>query len=117
MSSENAATAARSSTDWYPSSPLDRAKMNRWSEEAAQEIANSVTWTENGAFLDILRAAAVIRAAHAMEFGGEWEYCKPCDAAEYWNGSEWEPIGMASVGKFERQVISRNHRRRVRVDG
>ena len=42
-------------------SPMDRAKLNKWSEEAARQIANYVTWTEDGAFLDIQRAAAITR--------------------------------------------------------
>jgi hypothetical protein len=44
-------------------SPMDRAKKNRWSEKIAQEIASRcLRWTENGAFLDIQRAAAIVRA-------------------------------------------------------
>ena len=96
-------------------SPMDKAKANRWSELAAQEIASRcLYWHEHGATLDVQRAAAIIRAAHAMQFGGEWEYCKPCDASEFWTGEEWKPIGMAYPrGAFQRQTISQRHRRRV----
>ncbi len=100
-----------------PVSPLATAKARKWSEDAAQDIARRcLYWTENGATLDIQRTAAIIRTAHSMEFGGEWEYCKPCEASEFWNGAEWKPIGMAAV-KTERQVRSHNHRRRVHIVG
>jgi len=52
-------------------SPMDIAKRNRWSEKIAQEIAGQcMRWTENGAFLDIQRAAAIIRAG-VLEKTGE----------------------------------------------
>ena len=46
-----------------PLSPMDIAKRNRWSEKLAQRIASQcLRWTEDGAVLDIQRAAAIIRA-------------------------------------------------------
>ena len=49
-------------------SPMDRAKRNRWSEQIAQQIARDcLRWTENGAFLDIQRAAAIVRAGQAIK--------------------------------------------------
>jgi predicted TIM-barrel fold metal-dependent hydrolase len=51
---------------------MDRAKRNRWSEQIAQQIARDcLQWTENGAFLDIQRTAAIVRAGQAMrpQFG------------------------------------------------
>jgi hypothetical protein len=53
-------------------SPMDRAKRNRWSEQIAQQIARDcLRWTENGAFLDIQRTAAIVRAGQALrpQFG------------------------------------------------
>lgn len=48
-------------------SPMDRAKRNRWSEQIAQQIARDcMRWTENGSFLDIQRAAAIVRAGQAL---------------------------------------------------
>jgi hypothetical protein len=53
---------------WRQSSPMDIAKRNRWSEQIAQQIARDyMRWTENGAFLDIQRTAAVIRSVRAMQ--------------------------------------------------
>lgn len=49
-------------------SPMDRAKRNRWSEQIAQQIARDcLRWSENGSFLDIQRAAAIVRAGQAMK--------------------------------------------------
>jgi hypothetical protein len=49
-------------------SPMDRAKRNRWSEQIAQQIARDcLRWAENGAFLDIQRAAAIVRAGQALK--------------------------------------------------
>jgi hypothetical protein len=50
---------------------MDIAKRSRWSEKIAQKIAGQcMRWTENGAFLDIQRAAAIIRAG-VLEKTGE----------------------------------------------
>jgi hypothetical protein len=47
---------------------MDRAKRNRWSEQIAQKIANDcLRWTKNGAFLDIQRTAAIVRAGQALQ--------------------------------------------------
>jgi hypothetical protein len=49
-------------------SPMNRAKRNRWSEQIAQQIARDcLQWTENGSFLDIQRAAAIVRAGQALK--------------------------------------------------
>lgn len=49
-------------------SPMDRAKRNRWSEQIAQQIARDcLRWSENGSFLDIQRAAAIVRAGQALK--------------------------------------------------
>lgn len=49
-------------------SPMYRAKRTRWSEQIAQQIARDcLHWTENGSFLDIQRAAAIVRAGQALK--------------------------------------------------
>ena len=49
-------------------SPMDRAKRNRWSEQIAQQIARDcLRWSKNGSFLDIQRAAAIVRAGEAIK--------------------------------------------------
>jgi hypothetical protein len=60
-------------------SPMDRAKRNRWSEQIAQQIARDcLQWSENGSFLDIQRAAAIIRAGQAMA-PKETKTCERCN--------------------------------------
>ena len=42
--------------------------------------------------------------------GHGYEFCAPCDAKEYWSGTQWKPIGMAS----DIDKVDRNHRRKRR---